>query len=121
MSNNRKEQIEALETLVDFNSRLVKNMSIIVKELSGERLDDTDAFLDDILKAINWEIQVVNGTIDLINENEIRLDKAGFNEKVVALNDAVCEKNDSKIADAFTKIIVVFENLGNVAKDVIAQ
>ena len=74
MSNNRKEQIEALETLVDFNSRLVKNMSIIVKELSGERL-----------------------------------------------NDAVCEKNDSKIADAFTKIIVVFENLGNVAKDVIAQ
>ena len=29
--------------------------------------------------------------------------------------------NDSKMADAFTKIIVVFENLGNVAKDVIAQ
>ena len=31
MSNNRKEQIEVLETLVDFNSKLVKNMSIIVK------------------------------------------------------------------------------------------
>ena len=121
MSDNRTEQIEALATLVDFNTRLVKNMSIIVKELSCERLDDTDAFLNDILKAINWEIQVVNGTIDLINEDEIRLDKADFNEKVIALNDAFSEKNDSKMADAFKQLVPVFENLGIAANLAIAK
>ena len=42
MEDNRKEQIEALQVLTEFNGRLVKNMSILVKELSGERLDDTD-------------------------------------------------------------------------------
>ena len=33
MEDNRKEQMEALEILTDFNGRLVKNMTIIVKEL----------------------------------------------------------------------------------------
>ena len=44
MEDNRAEQIEALQVLEEFNGRLVKNMEIIVKELSGERLDDTDSF-----------------------------------------------------------------------------
>ena len=35
MEENRLEQKEALQTLVEFNERLVKNMNIIVKELSG--------------------------------------------------------------------------------------
>ena len=64
MEDNRKEQIEALEVLLEFNERLIRNMNIIVKELSGKRLDDTDKFLKSIVNALNWEIQVVNGTID---------------------------------------------------------
>ena len=40
MQSTREEQKEALETLVEFNERLLKNMKIIVKELSGARLDD---------------------------------------------------------------------------------
>ena len=55
MEDNRAEQIEALQVLEEFNGRLVKNMEIIVKELSGERLDDTDQFLKGIVDAINWE------------------------------------------------------------------
>lgn len=31
MEDNRKEQMEALEVLTDFNGRLVKNMTIICK------------------------------------------------------------------------------------------
>ena len=49
MEDNRAEQIEALQVLEEFNGRLVKNMEIIVKELSGERLDDTDQFLKGIV------------------------------------------------------------------------
>lgn len=121
MSNNRDEQKEALETLVEFNGRLVKNMGIIVKELSGARLDDTDVFLEDILKAINWEIQVLNGTMELLNENEERIKKEEFNQVIMELNDAVREKNDAKMAAAFEKVIPAFENLGKAAAKAIAD
>ena len=70
MEDARKEQLEALEVLAEFNDRLVKNMNIIVKELSGERLDDTDKFLKSIVDAINWEIQVVNGTMEALNDGK---------------------------------------------------
>ena len=68
MEDNRAEQIEALEVLTEFNDRLVHNMEIIVKELKGERLDDTDQFLKGIVDAVNWEIQVVNLSLIHISE-----------------------------------------------------
>ena len=77
---NRAEQKEALETLVEFNQRLVKNMNIIIKELEGERLDDTDKFLNGIVNAINWEVQVMNGTMGLLNDGRKRIDKEVFNK-----------------------------------------
>lgn len=43
-------------------------MHIIVKELSGNRLEDTDKFLKAIVDAMNWEIAVMNGTMTLLNE-----------------------------------------------------
>ena len=58
MEDNRAEQIEALQVLEEFNGRLVKNMEIIVKELSGERLDDTDQFLKGIVDAIYDLVQL---------------------------------------------------------------
>lgn len=120
MIENRAEQKEALEILTEFNVGLVKNMRIIVKELSGERLDDTDAFLKGILEAMNWEIQVVNGTLELLNEDKMRIDKAEFNTKVVALSEAVAENDDAKMATSFTELIPMFETLGAAAMEVIA-
>ena len=72
MIENRDEQKEALEVLLGFNERLVKNMKLVAKELKDGRLDDTEAFLNDITQAMNWEIQVVNGTLDLLNEGKER-------------------------------------------------
>lgn len=120
MEDNRKEQIEALEVLAEFNQRLLQNMRILVKELSGARLDDTDAFLKGILEAINWEIQVVNGTMELLNEGENRVDKEEFNSKVIAVNDAVASKEDTKLATAFEGVIPCFEKLGE-AVNVVLQ
>lgn len=119
MENNRAEQLEALEVLVEFNDRLVHNMQIVVKELSGERLEDTDKFLKSIVDAINWEIQVVNGTMGVLSECENPLDKEAFNACVVALGDALANKDDAKLAEAFKKIIPVFEQLGESAKEAI--
>lgn len=120
MEDNRAEQKEALETLVGFNTRLVKNMKIIIKELSGQRLDDTNAFLEDITKAMNWEIQVMNGTMELLNEGKQRIDKEGFNTKIIALSDAINSKDDTKMAKAFEEVVPLFEKLGDAANEVIA-
>lgn len=119
MEDNRAEQVEALEVLAEFNERLVHNMEIIVKELSGERLDDTDKFLKSIIDAINWEIQVVNGTMNLLNEGEVRVNKESFNDAIVALSEAINQKDDARMAEEFKNIIPVFRQLGESAKEVI--
>lgn len=118
--DNRAEQKEALETLAEFNVRLVKNMKIVVRELSGQRLDDTNAFLKDILNAINWEVQVMNGTMELLNEDAQHIDKEDFNEKIIALGNAVNAKDDIKMAQAFEAVIPLFEKLGARVNEVIA-
>ena len=119
MEDNRKEQTEALDTLLKFNGRLINNMQIIVKELSGNRLEDTDKFLKSILDAMNWEIQVVNGTMEVLNEGKERVSKEVFNNAVIALSDAVKANDDAKMVEAFIPIILVFERLGESVKEVV--
>lgn len=121
MDEHRKEQLEALKVMEEFNGRLVKNMKIIVRELSGQRLDDTDNFLKAIIDAINWEIQVVNGTMDVLNEGKERVNKENFNEAVKSLSNAIVSKDDSKMAAEFTNIIPKFEELGEAAGEVLAK
>ena len=119
MEDNRAEQIEALQVLEEFNGRLVKNMEIIVKELSGERLDDTDQFLKGIIDAINWEIQVVNSTMQVLNDGKVRVDKERFNADIVALSEAISAKDDAKMAEEFQRVIPVFKQLGESVNEVI--
>ena len=119
MEDNRAEQKEALETLVEFNERLLKNMNIVVKELSGARLDDTDKFLKGIIDAMNWEIGVMNGTMSLLNEDRERINKEQFNRRVIAFGEAVNAKDDAKMATAIKELIPEFERLGIAAKEVI--
>lgn len=118
MEDNRAEQIEALEVMEEFNEKIIKNIRILVKELSGERLDDTDKFQESIINAINWEIQVLNGTSDVLNEGRQRVDKEKINAKIIALGDALKSKEDSKIAAAFEELLPEFETLGDAAKEV---
>lgn len=121
MDREMIEQKEALETLIDFNERLIKNMKIIIKELSGERLDDTDAFLKGIIDAMNWEIAVMNGTMTLLNSNEERINKNEFNKKILPFGEAVKNKNDKEMAAAIKNLIPEFENLGNAAQTVVKK
>ncbi len=120
MEDNRAEQKEALEVLQEFNARLLKNMNIVVKELSGKRLDDTNQFLKGIIDAINWEVEVVNGTMELLNEGQERIHKEDFNAKIVAFSDAIASKDDNKMADAIRGLIPEFEALGKAAEEVTA-
>ena len=120
MEDNRAEQKEALEVLMEFNGRVLKNMHIVIKELSGKRLDDTNQFLRGIIDAINWEVEVVNGTMELLNEDKERIKKEQFNAKIVAFSDAIAAKDDQKMADAVQALIPEFENFGKAAEEVTA-
>ena len=120
MEDNRAEQKEALEVLIEFNDRVLKNMNIIVKELSGERLEDTNQFLKGIVDALNWEIEVVNGTMGLLNEGKERIQKDAFNAAVLRLGDAIKANEYTAMAEAISALIPMFENLGAAAREVTA-
>ena len=95
-------------------------MNIIVKELSGERLEDTNQFLKGIVDALNWEIEVVNGTMGLLNEGKERIQKDAFNAAVLRLSDAIKANEDTAMAEAISALIPMFENLGAAAREVTA-
>lgn len=120
MEDRRAEQLEALETLAEYNDRILKNIPILVKELRGERMDDTDKFLDGIIKAVNWEIEVLNATMEVLNDDKERISKDTVNEKIIALSDAIGSKDDAKLADAFEGLLPVLETLKNAVQEVLA-
>ena len=119
MEDIRAQQIEALEVFKNYNSRLVKGMDSIIPELEGDRKDDTDKFLDEIVKGINWEIGILNGTMDFINEKEERIKKEEINASILKLSKALEGKKDSEIAASLKETLPVFENFGKVAAEVL--
>lgn len=101
MEDLRKEQEEALGVLYEYNQKLVKAIHTVILELREGRKEDTEEFLNTIINGLNWEIEVFNGTMSLINEKENVIDKTEVNTKVIVLGDALKAKDDARIADAF--------------------
>lgn len=118
METNRNEQIEALEALLHFNNKLVQNMRILARELSSVRLSDTDQLLKSVTDATNWEIQIMNATMSLLNEGKERINKDSFNENLMAFGNAIQSKNDKEMSLALCKLAGNFEVLGTAAKEV---
>lgn len=98
MENEFKEEKEALETLKEYNVKVVKALEEIIPELKGEKKEDTDEYFQHILKGINWEIQVLNGTMKYMNRNEEIICKEDINNKILKLNEAINANDDAKIA-----------------------
>lgn len=108
MEDIRQQQIEALSVLGEYNKKLVKAVKEIVIELNGQQRPDTEEFLKQIVDGINWEIQVVNGTLDYINEDEALLDKDEFNNAILRHNDAVQSREDSIIAQSLEENVLPY-------------
>lgn len=121
MEDIRAQQIEALEVLEDYNKRLMKSMKNIIPELEGERKEDTDKFLDEIVKGINWEIGILNGTMALLNEKEERINKEDINSSILKLSKALEGKKDSEIAASLKDTLPVFEKFGKAAGEALAE
>lgn len=121
MENARAEQIEALEVFCEYNEKFVQNIRTIITELEGDRKEDTDKFLENIIKGINWEIGVLNGVMPLMNEKGERIQKEEFNSNILRLSKALEGKDDLEIAKAMGEALPMFEKLGETAKEVLKE
>lgn len=108
MENEFKEEIEALDALKEYNVKVVKALKEIIPELKSEKKEDTDEYLQHIFKGINWEIQVLNGTMDYLNRDKEIISKDNVNEVIIKLNEAVKDKSDEKIAEVLGEDLLPF-------------
>lgn len=111
MDEYRQQQIEALQVAHEYSGKLMNGIKNVVNELDGVRLPDTDAYLDEIVKGLNWIIEIVNRTLDVINEKEVLVEKDTVNEAVKKLGDALAAKQDKQIATALRENILPFVEL----------
>ena len=108
MDDYRQQQEEALKVAHEYCAKLINGINNVTGELKGKRLLDTDAYLDEIVKGINWVIEIVNRTIDVINADEVRIDKDAVNNAVKTLGEALSKKDDVLIADALNGGVLEF-------------
>jgi len=108
MENTRKTQLEALETLKDFNVKLVKALNEMVPELRGTEKEDTWEYMDYVFKSMNWELQVINGTLDVLNEKELCVDKKSLNGIIEQVNDVYVEKRALELAQVMEVELLPF-------------
>ena len=84
----------------------MNSINMLLLELREQRKDDTDEFQKKIIEGLNWEIQILNGTLSLINQKEERINKNEVNQQVLKLGEALKTGDDKKIADSFEKDIL---------------
>ena len=108
MDDAKKLQYEALGDAADYALRLVPAIREILPELRGEARDDTEDFKNQIFEGINYIVQVVNGTLPLINEKEVILNRDGIEEKMQQLIASVEAKDNRMVADALEEGILPF-------------
>ena len=119
MENNRKEQLEAVKVLADFQDKFITNTEILIDELTTVKKEDTGQLLKSVTDAVNWEMGVLNGTLSLINEKEEKLNKNDINEAVMKLADALRTKEDRQIADALEQqLLPMLKKVKDAVKDI---
>lgn len=118
----KEQQIEALKALLEYNTRLIKSVNLILIELKEERKDDTDEFQKKILDGINWEIEILNRTLSLINKEKERMNKEEINSKIIKFGNKLKSKEDLRIAEGFESdilpiLIQIEEEIPNIIKE----
>ena len=120
MENNelRQQQIEALKTLYDYNKRLIYAIPQLTEELNEDKKPDTEEYQQKIVEGLNWEIQILNRTMDLINEEEEKISKESINSHIKILEQALLSKEDTLIAKAMEQeILPVLEQIDEVISE----
>ena len=119
MENNRKEQLEAVKVLADFQEKFISNTEILIDELTTTKKEDTDQLLKSVTDAVNWEMGVLNGTLSLINEKGEKLSKSDINDAIMKLAEALRGQDDQQIADALERqLLPMLKKVKEAVKDI---
>jgi len=108
MEAAREIQVEALETLKGFNVKLMKALNEMVMELRGNEKEDTWDYMDYIFRSLNWELQVINGTLDVLNEKEVNVEKENLNATIGRVNDAYTRRRMLELAQVMEAELLPF-------------
>ncbi|MGN0152133.1 MAG: hypothetical protein ACI39Q_06635 [Wujia sp.] len=98
MGNVLELQKEALGELVNYSENIIRGTETVIKELRGDRKEDTDELFNLVIQGINWEIEVFNNCESLINKDAQQIDKGKMADAVARLGKVLQEKDDIKLA-----------------------
>ena len=116
-----EQKLEALEVVSEYSVKLITGIENVIKEISGEKLPDTEDYLKHVIDGINWVIGVFNGTRDLINAETEAINKEAVNESVLALNAAMEAKDDLKIVSGLESLLVFVKTMKESAEKLVRK
>ncbi len=108
MTENREEQVEALQALRNYNPKLMRAMENVANELSGNRLLDTGDYLEAVVRGMNWEIQILNGTKEFLEERNIDLKREEANQIFIDFSNSYREKDDLAMSEILRDRIIPY-------------
>lgn len=100
MENMREQQKEALLAAKDYIGKLLNAVDVVGLELSGAEKADTKEYLDTIIKGVNWTIEILNRTIDYVNENEELIQKESVNDRMLHFSAVYGSSNREALNEA---------------------
>ena len=89
MEEREQLQREVLKELITYSDNLIPALQILIEELRTEGQEDTNTFLNDVINGINWEIEVFNQCMSLINEKGSYIDKKSMINAVKNLGNSL--------------------------------
>ena len=110
MADREHLQREALEELVSYSGNLVPAVQEMIVELRSAGKEDTEEFLEDIIAGINWEIEVYNQCVSLLNEKGNYIDRSKMGEAVRNLGVSLGAGDRAKIAKCLEEDFLPFLN-----------
>ena len=102
MDDYRAQQVEALSVAHEYSGKLLNGIANISVELTGKRLLDTDQYLKELINGLNWIIEVINRTSDVLKEDGVDFHNDEVNAVIRELGDALRSKEDLRIEAALS-------------------
>lgn len=110
MEDRERLQYDVLRELISYSENLIPAVQEIIVELRGIEKHDTQEFLEEIIKGINWEIEVYNQCASLLREKSNYIDKKAMIQAVKNLGASLNSKDRKQIADCMEQDFLPFLN-----------
>lgn len=112
----RQQQVDVLKMLKEYSPKLINGIKTVAQEMQGDKLEDTDDYLKNVITGINWELNAINACMDFINEDKPLLNKEEANNVIIKFSDSVISKNDKMTSDLLTNgILPLIEKFTEIA------